>query len=122
MYWTKPARWSRRCGYWIAKTLTERQWGESEDKLRQSVEFRCAGRIECLLGRRGLRVVGAEQRARLSEKGRDSAQHAGIERRVGRARRTRWRRNQKGHASHGFRNGTCVFAKSLTLRETTVRL
>jgi hypothetical protein len=28
--------------------------GESEDKLRQSVEFRCAGRIECLLGRRGL--------------------------------------------------------------------
>jgi hypothetical protein len=84
MYWTKPPRWSRRYGYWIAKTLAERQWGKSEDKLRQSVEFRCAGRIECLLGRRGLRVVGAEQRARLSEKGRDSAQHAGIERRVGR--------------------------------------
>jgi hypothetical protein len=58
--------------------------GESEDKLRQSVEFRCAGRIECLVGRRGLRVVGAEQRARLSEKCRDSAQHAGIERRMGR--------------------------------------
>ena len=35
--------------------------GESEDKLRQSVEFRCAGRIECLLGRRGLRVVGASR-------------------------------------------------------------
>jgi hypothetical protein len=51
---------------------------------KAEVEFRCAGPIECLLGRRGLRAVGAEQRARLSGKGRDSAQHAGIERRVGR--------------------------------------
>jgi len=40
----------------------------------------------------------------------------------GPSRRTYWRLNQKGHASHGFRTGTCVFAKSLTLRETTVRL
>ncbi len=47
-YWDTSDECRRRYGYWIAKTLAERQCGESEDKLRQSVEFRCAGRIECL--------------------------------------------------------------------------
>jgi hypothetical protein len=32
------------------------------------------------------------------------------------------RLNQNSHASHGFRTGTCVLVKSLTLRETIVRL
>ncbi len=40
----------------------------------------------------------------------------------GPSQRTRWRQIRRGHASHGFRTGTCAFAKSLTLRETIVRL
>jgi len=66
----------------------ENAYGKAMGGVRRQAKAECRiplrRTIECLLGRRGLRVVGAEQRARLSEKGRDSAQHSGIEWRVGR--------------------------------------